>query len=268
MAETQLQILSDLHLEAPAAYDVFTIIPKAPYLALLGDIGNVKDAGFFEFLQQQLANFQAVFLVLGNHEPYHCDWEEAKAKLACFGDGMRQVSQMGKKQGEFVFLDQTRYDLSSTVTILGCTLFSNIPPEQMEAIRSGMNDFSYIKDWSLESYQRAHSAELDWLNAQVESISRLEPDRKITILTHYSPCTHKKAVDPVHVGSSIFSGFRSDLSGEICWESRSVKIWAFGHTHFNCDFVDPEAGKRVIANQRGYEFQLCTDFDGQKVVSI
>jgi hypothetical protein len=36
-----VQILSDLHLEAPKAYDVFNIIPKAPYLALLGNIGNV-----------------------------------------------------------------------------------------------------------------------------------------------------------------------------------------------------------------------------------
>src|SRR5436190_5617538 len=102
MAETQLQILSDLHLEAPVAYDLFTITPSAPCLALLGDIGNVKDAGFFEFLQQQLANFQAVFLVLGNHEPYHSGWEEAKAKLRSFSDDMRRVSQTGKKQGEFI----------------------------------------------------------------------------------------------------------------------------------------------------------------------
>jgi hypothetical protein len=36
-----VQILSDLHSEAPKAYDVFNILPKAPYLALLGDIGNV-----------------------------------------------------------------------------------------------------------------------------------------------------------------------------------------------------------------------------------
>lgn len=45
------QILSDLHLEAPKAYDLFDIVPKAPYLALLGDIGNVKDDGLFIFLE-------------------------------------------------------------------------------------------------------------------------------------------------------------------------------------------------------------------------
>jgi hypothetical protein len=36
-----VQILSDLHLEAPKAYDIFEVVPKAPYLALLGDISNI-----------------------------------------------------------------------------------------------------------------------------------------------------------------------------------------------------------------------------------
>lgn len=36
-----VQIISDLHLEAPKGYDIFDIVPTAPYLALLGDISNV-----------------------------------------------------------------------------------------------------------------------------------------------------------------------------------------------------------------------------------
>ncbi|KAF2995302.1 hypothetical protein E8E14_003829 [Neopestalotiopsis sp. 37M] len=34
-----IQTISDLHLETPKAYDVHEIPAKAPYLALLGDIG-------------------------------------------------------------------------------------------------------------------------------------------------------------------------------------------------------------------------------------
>ena len=68
MAEITLQILSDLHLESPAAYDVYEIDAKAPILALLGDIGYVKDDGFFDFLHKQLSSFEIVLLVLGNHE--------------------------------------------------------------------------------------------------------------------------------------------------------------------------------------------------------
>ena len=30
-----------------------------------------------------------------------------------------------------------------------------------------------------------------------------------------------------------------------------VVAWAFGHTHWNCDFE--EKGVRIVSNQRGYE---------------
>ncbi|KAK2762064.1 hypothetical protein FQN54_001071 [Arachnomyces sp. PD_36] len=268
MAEIQFQILSDLHLEAPAAYDVFTITPKAPFLALLGDIGYVKDSGFFEFLQQQLKNFRLVFFLLGNHEPYHSDWAETKTKLNRFRDDMNKSFQMNELLGELVFLDQTRYDVSSTVTVLGCTLFSTVIPEQIETVSFGLNDFYHIKDWSIELHQQAHSEDLNWLNSQVESIARLEPHRKIVIFTHYSPCTQEPAVDPAHAGSSISSGFATDLSNEICWTDSSVKIWAFGHTHFNCDFEDLKGGKRVVTNQRGYYFSQAARFDEEKLVCI
>ena len=51
-----LQVISDLHLESPKAYDIFSIIPHAPHLALLGDIGNITPhkADFLAFLTHQL----------------------------------------------------------------------------------------------------------------------------------------------------------------------------------------------------------------------
>lgn len=84
MAAIRLQILSDLHLESPVAYDIFDNNPKAPFLALLGDIGCVMNEGFFHFLRKQLAIFQVVFLVLGNHEAYHSSWTETKSKVKRF----------------------------------------------------------------------------------------------------------------------------------------------------------------------------------------
>ena len=51
-----VQILSNLHLEAPKAYSGFEIVLKAPFLALLGNVGNVvphKDL-FLDFLIRQL----------------------------------------------------------------------------------------------------------------------------------------------------------------------------------------------------------------------
>jgi hypothetical protein len=258
-----IQILSDLHLEAPKSYDVFEITPKAPYLALVGDIGCVKDPECFSFIEKQL------FLLLGNHEPYHSNWAATKQALQNFSQQMISKKNSDTNLGSFILLDQTRYDLSPSLTILGCTLFSNILPSQTEHVSFGLNYFYHIENWTVEQHNEAHTSDLAWLNNQVRSIAESEPDRKLIILTHHSPTTSQQAVDPAHSGSKISSGFASDLSGGICWRSANVKVWAFVHTHFNCDFVDEGgSGKRVVTNQRGYYFSQSEGFDGEKCVEV
>lgn len=268
MIQLTLQILSDLHLESPAAYDTFKIEPKAPYLALLGDIGYVKDAGFFDFLRKQLRAFQIVFLVLGNHEPYHSSWADAISDVNRFKDESEASFAQGETSGHLILLNQTRYDLSPSVTILGCSLFSNITETQAEMVSFGLNDFYYTKDWTIETHREAYLADLEWLNDEVNSISRSEPKRKVIVLTHYCPLTSDEVVDPKHSNSKISSGFMSDLSSEPCWTSEAAKLWAFGHTHFNCDFHDSRTGKRVMSNQRGYYFAQSEGFDIGKVVGV
>ncbi|RDW81520.1 uncharacterized protein DSM5745_05077 [Aspergillus mulundensis] len=268
MASTRIQVMSDLHLESPAAYDVFKISPKAPFLALLGDIGYVQDDGFFPFLRNQLASFKIVFLVLGNHEPYHSSWVEAKANVKRFEAEIDEAIQKGETLGKLVLLDQTRYDISETVTVLGCTLFSRIAGDQMDHVNFGLNDFYLIGDWSVEAHNDAHLADLTWLNEQVASISTSEPNRKIVVFTHYCPVVCDKVIDPKFAGSKISSGFMTNLACQKCWESEAVKIWAFGHTHWNCEFTDMATGKTVMANQRGYYFAQSAGFDEHKVVEI
>jgi predicted phosphodiesterase len=256
--KSSIQILSDLHLESPKSYDTFEITPIAPYLALIGDIGCVKDPEYLSFLSQQLSKFKIVFLVPGNHEPFHSSWATTKKKLR-----QLETENAGEKLGLFVLMDQTRYDISPELTILGCTLFSNILPGQEERVSLGFSDFRYIEDWTVEDHNRAFIADLAWLNARVKSIAEIEPERKIIILTHYSPTTSPETINPAHSESRISSGFSTDLSGEGCWSSRRVKVWVFGHTHFNCDFVESRTGKRVVTNQRGHE---AAGFDGEKWV--
>lgn len=263
------QVISDLHLESPSAYDIFDIPPKAPHLALLGDIGNVRDPGFFPFIETQLSKFRMVFFLLGNHEPYHSSWADVTMKIHKFE---RETCQRAEREpesrlGRFVFLNRTRYDVSDDVTVLGCTLYSHVPPENAERVNFGLTDFYQIDDWTVESHNAAHATDLAWLNAQVAAIG---PGRKIVILTHHSPVTHDaRAIDPAHAGSAISSGFVTDLSGEECWTNTQVAVWAFGHTHYNCDFkVDGVGGKRVVSNQRGYYFRQVGDFDVEKVVSV
>ncbi|CZR51159.1 probable Ser/Thr protein phosphatase superfamily [Phialocephala subalpina] len=264
---SSIQIISDLHLEAPKSYDLFEIIPTAPCLALIGDIGCVKDPEYFSFLERQLYKFKTVFLILGNHEPYHSNWATVKQRIRQFEEEI-SVKHSARNLGLFVFMDQTRYDISPNITLLGCTLFSNVLPSQTESVSFGLNDFYHIEGWAVEDHNRAHIADLGWLNAQVKSITETEPGRKITILTHYSPTTSSEAIDPMHSQSKISSGFSTDLSGELCWTNEVVQVWAFGHTHFNCDLIEESTGKRVLTNQRGYYFSQSAGFDASMCIEM
>ncbi|KAJ9482452.1 hypothetical protein VN97_g10977 [Penicillium thymicola] len=120
----------------------------------------------------------------------------------------------------------------------------------------------YIDDWTIEAHQDAHHVDLVWLNQGIEYISRSE------LFTHFCLSTHAMVVDPRHRNRKISSAFMTDLSSEPCWENGVVKLWAFGHTHFNCDFQDLKTGKTVTSNQRGYYFSQSEGFDCEKTVKI
>ncbi|EOA83483.1 hypothetical protein ACJQWK_00341 [Exserohilum turcicum] len=251
----QFQIVSDLHLETPLTapqYASFRFSVQADNLLLLGDIGLVVDAGLFQFLRRILEQNRgcSIFYVLGNHEPYRTTYEHAHKLLRDFE--MEAKNDFG---GRFKFLCRNRYDLNETITILGCTLWSAVQQDQESDIASRSTDLNSergIQQWSLDQHREEHQKDLAWLNSQVSTIEEHEPHRQIVIATHYSPTVDPRANDPRHEGSSVSSNFVTDLSGESCWLSPMVKLWAFGHMHYSCCFRDEATGKLVVANQRGY----------------
>jgi hypothetical protein len=265
MSPTTFQIVSDLHLETQPSYD-YRFPQTAPNLALLGDIGRVADDALFAFLEAQLCRYWNVFFLLGNHEPVLGSWDAAKQRFREFADRMERLRTQSTI-GRFIFLDQTRHDVSNSLTVLGCTLFSRVTQEQSAAVASRLIDFSQIQNWTVGDHVDAHVSDLQWLNAQVSEISRTEPHRQIVIFTHHSPTMGRRAVDERHGDSPVTSGFATDLSGEECWTNPAVVMWAFGHTHFSCDFTD-EFGKRVVANQRGYAMALQAGFDAGKTFTV
>jgi hypothetical protein len=92
--------------------------------------------------------------------------------------------------GRFVLLDQTRQDMSLSLTILGCTLFSHVPAEDAATVDEYLVDFDIV-DWSVVDHNAAHESDLKWLNGQVEKIEREEQDRQTVYLhaplPHYGP---------------------------------------------------------------------------------
>ena len=181
---------------------------------------------------------------------------------------------MGEGIGTFVFLDRTRSDLpcdsSSSgsgggggVTILGCTIYSQISREQGMEVAEKFVDFRDIVDWDVGDHTDCHEADVEWLNRQVDDITEeTGPERKIVIMTHYSPTIDGRTKNPRYPKSTVDSGFMTDLSKQPCWKSPLVKLWAFGHTHYNVDFMDEDSGKRVVANQKGYHSKLPSQREG------
>ena len=265
MAPVLFQIMSDLHLETHPLYD-YQFKQKAPYLALLGDIGLIGDDRLFHFLEKQVKRYWAVFFLLGNHEPSGLSFDAGKSKVRAFESRIANL-RTHSTIGRFVFLDQTRYDVSDTFTVLGCTLFSHIVKHQEAAVASRLTDFRKISEWSVHDHNRAHHSDLDWLNQQVLEISQNEPNRNIAIFTHHSPCTDERAIDPKHVGSEVMSGFVTDLKLESCWSSSKVKAWAFGHTHYNTSFTN-ENGAKILTNQKGYYMLPAESFQPDRVYTL
>lgn len=265
----QIQVVSDLHLESPKSYDIFEIEAKAPYLALLGDIGNVEkhNKDCFAFFRRQLMQFSAVLFVPGNHEAYHSSWPATLALLQAFEDDIREDPSI---TGHFIVLDRKTYRVPDTrVAIVGCSLYSAVPPANAMDVEMGLNDFFQTEGWDIAAHNAAHERDLAWLNQEVEDLQHQVDS--IMIVSHWCPSRDSRARQPQHAGSRITAGFSTDLSRQVCFTSPKVKIWAFGHTHYNCDFmVERENGRslRLLANQRGYYFAQAEGFDGTKKVDI
>ncbi|KAK4208926.1 hypothetical protein QBC37DRAFT_475766 [Rhypophila decipiens] len=251
----KIQILSDLHLESPKSYTgdgAFDIAPKAPYLALLGDIGYAVQHKneYLAFLEAQLYRFKVVLLVPGNHE-----WE-------------------------FILLNRNTYIPAShpEIAILGCPLFSNIPLSSSDEITYRLSDFNPeigTSNWTVSTHNSAHKQDLFWLNYTVSALEHANRRiKKIVILTHWAPTRDNRAVDPAHYRDEkgrekeniLVSAFSTDLSGQACFKTGKVKVWAFGHTHWNCDFVVARGGLKTAA--RGSFFRLAAGFDVGKVVEL
>jgi hypothetical protein len=106
----------------------------------------------------QSKRYWIVFFLLGNHEPYHLTFSATKAKVRAFEERIERLRTMWLRAmstiGRFIFLDQTRYDVTKHLTILGCTLFSHVAFGQADAVASQPVDFKDILNWTVHDAKR------------------------------------------------------------------------------------------------------------------
>ncbi|KAI0669796.1 Metallo-dependent phosphatase-like protein [Trametes maxima] len=256
----RIQVLSDLHLEFspprqpggeqrnPSEPYQYEFPARAETLALLGDIGVTEDARLFDWIRSQLKRFKTVLYLSGNHEAYTSTLEESHAKLAAFEgecEALHADADAEEPFGRFVLLSRTRHDISETVTVLGCTLWARL---DFDRIVAGIKDFSHIQGLTPTVYRSLHARDLAWLEQSIADIAAHEPHRRVIVMTHHAP-TVDGTSNPQHAESPIGSAFYTELVGGPCWKE-PVKVWAFGHTHWACDFE--RQGVRVVSNPKGY----------------
>ena len=102
-----IQIVSDIHLETVKN---FAIIPKAPYLALLGDIGDPGSSRYLEFMREQARQFQKVFVLIGNHSCYG-------RTPAIASQVISEICETDPEQ--LVLLNKATFDIDDRYTIIG-----------------------------------------------------------------------------------------------------------------------------------------------------
>ncbi|KZO94542.1 hypothetical protein CALVIDRAFT_484284 [Calocera viscosa TUFC12733] len=264
----RFQLLSDVHLEhdqgpgtSKYAYD-FPVV--ADDLALLGDIGNTKDDELFEWFDLQLTRFKRVFYLAGNHEPYGWSLVRLDKSLKRLSDYAKTRSEPADGRGVFVYLNRTRYDVSPSLTLLGCTLWSAIDPEHADAIAKISPDFKFTENFDVAAYDEVHKADLTWLEGAIAAIRTEELHRQIVVFTHHAP-TFEDTQDPKFKGGFAGSAFSTELT-ENEWWGAPLKTWCFGHTHWTCDFE--RKGVRAVSNQRGYPSDGQRGFDPTKVIEV
>ncbi|CDO72203.1 hypothetical protein BN946_scf184970.g55 [Trametes cinnabarina] len=273
---SRIQIISDLHLEVERASSKqttdgdgglyqFDFPACADHLALLGDIGMTVDDRLFTWIRAQLERFAVIFYVPGNHEPYWSSLDESHSRLAQFAAACAtEPCDSGRPLGQFVVLNRTRYDLSATTTVLGCTLWARLNPADLDILRWSLTDFRRIEGFNPTKYQEEHARDVQWLSQAVAEIAQFEPHRRLIIMTHHAP-TVEGTGDPKYANGPTNSAFATEFVGSEIWRPELVKVWMFGHTHWCCDFE--REGIRVVSNQRGYK-DGAPGFDPTKVIEV
>ena len=254
-----LQLLSDLHLEADPAF-VATPAPGADLLVLAGDVGSYQtrrdgsamaeaDWGLQRFspLPQYAGWPTPVLFVPGNHEYDNLDWDEAHAGLrhACDRLGIAWLER------ETLQVDGVRF--------VGTTLWSDydalVPGQATQTVRLRQREKAFrAANFYLHKmagqrggalFDAAAMRELalecqDWLRAALATAH----EGPTVVVTHFAPTLH--SADPRYGLTPGTAGFCNALDDLL----PQADLWLHGHLHCPTDLRVDRC--RIVANPLGY----------------
>eukprot|EP01111_Echinosteliopsis_oligospora_P015481 TRINITY_DN613_c0_g1_i1.p1 TRINITY_DN613_c0_g1~~TRINITY_DN613_c0_g1_i1.p1 ORF type:complete len:266 (-),score=58.61 TRINITY_DN613_c0_g1_i1:70-867(-) len=242
----KFQIISDIHIEFPNVMKTLSeealYHPRAPYLALLGDIGYPHQPNYRELLLQMANLYKKVFVIAGNHEFYKTEYYATK----------KGIQNICDEHPNLIFMDKASV-LVDGIRIIGATLWTYISEEDAGACSRGINDYHLIRvadsDGRIQKLTVPQSVEwfqedLAYIKAEVEKAKN--NNEKVVVFTHHAP-SRKGTSDPQFDGSQMNAAFATNLEYLL---GSPICLWAFGHTHYSSDQIIN--GTRVASNQVGY----------------
>lgn len=263
----RLQYASDIHLEfhdrkgsGNIPCEMF-LKPVAPYLALCGDIGFPELPALLTFISWCSSKFKEVYWVPGNHEFYNFGLEKKATrdeKLAMcqkICDGFRNVHFMHRK---------VRQVPGWNVRIAGCTMWTQLDPENDMRVIQGMNDVRQIfveneKNAMPNDFRHWHDDDREWL---ADEISRATvAQESMIVLTHHLPSY--KLIHSKYQGHPLNFCFATDLEQMM---KPPVRGWLCGHSHTSSEIKIN--GVQCGLNPFGYPGESDSGYSREKVLDI
>lgn len=205
-----IQFISDTHLEHLVRQ--VTIVKNADAIALLGDIGWIREESYWNFVSTMSQSYRVVFLLSGNHE--------------CYGYRVHEVDRKIEKEIEArkywnVFYLQNKWMEFDNIIVWGGTLWTMPTHTAFYAT----NDPMRIKDLDIaDVYHLHHKAVKSIQKAMAYATSQ---KKQIVVLSHHAPLSE---MNGKYEGLPRESAYATDLSRLF---RAPLKGWLCGHTHQN-----------------------------------
>jgi hypothetical protein len=165
-----------------------------------------------------------------------------------YGMRLEQIRKVVSTLSNVKFLEQESFTLPGTsVTILGCVLWTDVPAASESVVGRSMNDYACIYDIkrdesdgkdktcavTVNDLRQKHIQSVAWLTRSIETFKaeqalQTNPNARLIVMTHHLPSF--QLISPHYRTSPINPGYATDLEST-CLQS-PIALWICGHSHY------------------------------------
>ena len=248
MNNLKIHLCSDIHTEFKYYFIPDMEDEANTIVVLAGDIGVAKrpEMTYLPLIVNACRRFKHVFMVMGNHEPYHGKFPTTYAKI---WNQTLDLENFDLLETEAVVIDDVAF-IGATL----CTDMDKNDPLTVYYAKAKMRDYKHIRTGPVAIPWRQKLAPLDTMTDHRMAKEYIFPviefhkkeGRKVVVITHQLP-SFMSITDELK-GDNLNGAYASELGNEIC--DAKPDLWCHGHTHHSFDYMI--GNTRIVCNPRGY----------------